>query len=95
VAGKEMRKYCNMMNTEDVEFKLRNFIECSHLGTWEWNIQTGETVFNETWAEIIGYSLDELQPGKHLRTPMTSKFLSSSWSGILMVRFPFMKLTAG
>ena len=31
-------------------------------GTWEWNVQTGKTVFNERWAEIIGYRLDELQP---------------------------------
>lgn len=31
-------------------------------GTWEWNVQTGETVFNERWAEIIGYRLEELEP---------------------------------
>ena len=29
-------------------------------GTWEWNVQTGETRFNERWAEIIGYTLEEL-----------------------------------
>ena len=26
------------------------------------NKQTGETVFNERWAEIIGYTLDEISP---------------------------------
>jgi diguanylate cyclase (GGDEF)-like protein/PAS domain S-box-containing protein len=31
-------------------------------GTWEWNVQTGETRFNARWAEIIGYSLEELGP---------------------------------
>jgi PAS domain S-box-containing protein len=31
-------------------------------GTWEWNIQTGETIFNEKWANIIGYTLEELAP---------------------------------
>lgn len=31
-------------------------------GTWEWNIQTGAVVFNEKWAEIIGYTLEELAP---------------------------------
>jgi PAS domain S-box-containing protein len=31
-------------------------------GTWEWNIQTGETIFNEQWANIIGYTLEELAP---------------------------------
>ena len=31
-------------------------------GTWEWNVQTGETSFNDRWANIIGYSLDEISP---------------------------------
>jgi len=31
-------------------------------GTWEWNVQTGETVFNEKWAEMIGYTLEEISP---------------------------------
>ena len=31
-------------------------------GTWEWNIQTGDTIYNERWAEILGYTLDELAP---------------------------------
>ncbi len=44
--------------------KLRNeyIILSSGLGTWEWNVQTGETIFNEKWAEIIGYTLQELSP---------------------------------
>ncbi len=42
--------------------RLSNILEGTNLGTWEWNIQTGEVVFNERWAEIIGYSLEELQP---------------------------------
>jgi PAS domain S-box-containing protein len=41
---------------------LGNFLTGSNVGTWEWNIQTGETDFNERWAEIIGYTLAELQP---------------------------------
>jgi len=41
---------------------LANIIEGTRVGTWEWNIQTGETVFNEEWAGIIGYTLDELSP---------------------------------
>ncbi|TRX16306.1 PAS domain S-box protein [Flavobacterium franklandianum] len=31
-------------------------------GTWEWNIQTGATIFNDQWAKIIGYTLEELAP---------------------------------
>ena len=42
--------------------KLANILEGTNAGTWEWNVQTGETDFNERWAEIIGYKLAELQP---------------------------------
>ncbi|AVM73482.1 sensor histidine kinase [Magnetospirillum gryphiswaldense] len=40
----------------------REIIWGTHAGTWEWNVETGETKFNERWAEILGYSLSELQP---------------------------------
>ncbi len=42
--------------------RLSNIIEGTHIGTWEWNVHTGEVIFNERWAEIIGYNLDELAP---------------------------------
>ncbi len=42
--------------------KLQSVLEGTNLGTWEWNIQTGEAIFNNRWAEIIGYKLEELQP---------------------------------
>jgi len=42
--------------------RLANIIEGTHAGTWEWNVKTGETRFNERWAGIIGYTLAELGP---------------------------------
>jgi diguanylate cyclase len=42
--------------------RLSDIIYGTRAGTWEWNIQTGKTVFNERWAEIIGYSLEEISP---------------------------------
>ncbi|MCG8511479.1 MAG: transporter substrate-binding domain-containing protein [Rhodospirillales bacterium] len=42
--------------------RLAEIIWGTNIGTWEWNVQTGETVFNERWAEIVGYTLDELAP---------------------------------
>lgn len=42
--------------------RLAHIIDSTHLGTWEWNVQTGEVVFNERWAEIIGQSLASLAP---------------------------------
>ncbi|MBA2779412.1 PhnD/SsuA/transferrin family substrate-binding protein [Billgrantia kenyensis] len=31
-------------------------------GTWQWNVQTGETRFNARWAEMVGYHLEEISP---------------------------------
>ena len=53
-------KLQNELTTE--HHRLANIIEGTRLGTCEWNVQTGETVFNSRWAEIIGYTLDELAP---------------------------------
>lgn len=44
------------------EIRFKSVIEGTNVGTWEWNVQTGETVFNERWAEIVGYTLEELAP---------------------------------
>lgn len=40
--------------------RIANILEGTNVGHWEWNVQTGETVYNERWAEIIGYDLGEL-----------------------------------
>ena len=37
-------------------------LEATNAGTWEWDINTGKTTFNERWAEIVGYTLEELFP---------------------------------
>ena len=42
--------------------KLENVIRGTEAGTWEWNVRTGETSYNEIWAKIIGYELSELKP---------------------------------
>ena len=42
--------------------RLSNIIEGTHVGTWEWHVPNGETTFNERWAEMVGYTLDELSP---------------------------------
>ena len=44
------------------ELMYRSVLEGTRIGTWQWNVQTGETIFNERWAEIVGYTLDELAP---------------------------------
>ena len=43
-------------------WRLACALEGTQAGTWEWNVQTGATVINERWAQLIGYTLDELAP---------------------------------
>jgi PAS domain S-box-containing protein len=47
---------------EKERWRLNAILAGTNVGTWEWNVQTGETVFNERWAEIIGYTLAEISP---------------------------------
>ena len=42
--------------------RLFDIIDATELATWEWNVQTGETRFNERWAQMIGMTLAELEP---------------------------------
>lgn len=50
------------LNKDELLFLLESAINSANVGIWEWNIKTGETVFNKCWAKIIGYTLEELQP---------------------------------
>jgi PAS domain S-box-containing protein len=34
----------------------------TNLGLWDWNVQTGESVYNQQWAEMLGYTLEEIEP---------------------------------
>lgn len=47
---------------ESEKSRLQQVIEGTDAGTWEWNVQTGETIFNEKWAQMIDYTLAELEP---------------------------------
>lgn len=37
-------------------------VKAMNAGTWIWNLKTNETIYNERWAEMIGFSLAELEP---------------------------------
>ncbi len=39
-----------------------NILKGTNAGTWRWNVQSGETIFNDRWAEMLGYSLNEIKP---------------------------------
>lgn len=52
------------MNEELVQERARltAILDGTRVGTWEWNVQTGQTIFNQEWADMMGYTLEELQP---------------------------------
>ena len=50
----------------ETERRLRMVIEGAELGTWDWNIQTGEVRFNERWCRMLGYTPHEIEP--HVRS---------------------------
>ncbi|WP_458524493.1 diguanylate cyclase [Onishia taeanensis] len=47
---------------EEERLRLSNILEGTHAGAWEWNVATGEVIVNARWAEMLGYSLAELEP---------------------------------
>jgi PAS domain S-box-containing protein len=48
----------------DQRLRLEYIIEATNAGTWEWNIKLDEFLINDRWAEMIGYSKDEIFPKK-------------------------------
>lgn len=46
----------------DARVRLELALKSSGIGVWDWNVATGETVFDRRWAEMLGYALEELLP---------------------------------
>ena len=46
--------------------RMELIVQGAQMGTWDWDISTGHVSFNERWASMLGYHLDELEP--HVRT---------------------------
>jgi len=44
------------------ELLYRSVLDGTRIATWQWNVQTGQTRYNERWAEMVGYTLAELEP---------------------------------
>lgn len=50
------------MTNITMNFDTNILVNAIHAATWILNLQTGELSINERWADMIGYSLEELQP---------------------------------
>lgn len=46
----------------DARNRYRAVIEGTQAGTYEWNIETDDVVINDRYAEMLGYTLQELEP---------------------------------
>jgi PAS domain S-box-containing protein len=55
------RKHWEKILNESWE-RLDLAIKGTNAGLWDWYVQTGQTLFDERWAEIIGYTVNELEP---------------------------------
>lgn len=42
--------------------RLELALKGAEIGLWDWNIQTGAVIFNERWAEMLGYRMEEIEP---------------------------------
>ncbi len=45
----------------DSETRLQLVLDGSQLGYWDWNIETGEVIRDDRWAEMLGYTLEEVE----------------------------------
>ncbi len=65
--GQQLRKSNKQRNNalaevEEIKEQLELVVAGAHIGTWDWNIQSGAVIFNERWAEMLGYTLAEVNP---------------------------------
>lgn len=44
------------------ETRLKLALEGAKEGIWDWNIKTGKVIYDNYWAEMLGYSLNEISP---------------------------------
>lgn len=44
------------------EKQMQLALQGADLGLWDWNIISGEVVYNQRWAEMLGYTLTEIKP---------------------------------
>lgn len=45
---------------EESEERVQMVLKGADLGSWDWQVQTGKVVFDERWAQMLGFELSEL-----------------------------------
>ena len=59
-----LQLHLNFMNASEKSNleQLESVISAARMGIWDWGIKTGTVYFSDCMAEILGYSIKELQP---------------------------------
>lgn len=61
VVGRQ-RLLASQRALRESEEGLDMVLKGTDVGTWDWNVQTGEVTFNDRWASMIGHTLEDLGP---------------------------------
>jgi len=48
------------------EERLRMVLEVSTDGYWDWNVEMGDIIYSLTWADLLGYAPEDIEP--HIRS---------------------------
>jgi len=65
VAWKLVEKKWAENRLQKMEERRRLALQGADLGTWDWDVLTGEAEFNRRWAQMLGYDLSEVRPHIH------------------------------
>jgi PAS domain S-box-containing protein len=59
----EFEKVENALRESEERLKMALF--GADLGTWDWHVPSGVVTFNERWASMLGYTLEEIESHVH------------------------------
>ena len=62
----ELRIKNRTAKLEESEKRLKLALKGGNLGFWDVNLQTEETIVNERWAQMLGYSQDEIKDARKI-----------------------------
>ncbi|MTJ04524.1 MAG: PAS domain S-box protein [Sediminimonas qiaohouensis] len=66
VDGGLIAVHTDITEMREAEERFENVITGARVGSWELDVPTGKNTINQRWAEILGYSLHELEPSTML-----------------------------
>ncbi len=47
---------------QQIKDRLELAVEGAQIGVWDWDMTTDEVEFNDQWAQMLGHSIDEIEP---------------------------------